>query len=104
MSSAREANAIATKQLELRETLWPGHEPFLWNRKINKGFATIPKTMPLILKIMDELTKGAPVSSTYLTLWCQTWDNSYAPSQSRWKWRCHRASAAREGNTPGSAG
>lgn len=79
MSSAREANAIATKQLELRETLWPGHDPFLWNRKINKGFATIPKTMPLILKIMDELTKGAPVSSTYLTLWCQTWDNSYAP-------------------------
>ena len=33
--------------------------------------------MPLILKIMDEMTKGAPVSSTYLTLWCSTWDNNF---------------------------
>ncbi|MEA3048183.1 MAG: hypothetical protein QOG84_19 [Sphingomonadales bacterium] len=23
------------------------------------------------------MTKGAPVSSTYLTLWCNTWDNSF---------------------------
>lgn len=31
----------------------------------------------MVLKIMDEMTKGAPVSSTYLTLWCNTWDNSF---------------------------
>lgn len=33
--------------------------------------------MPVILKIMDEMTKGAPVSFTYVTLWCNTWDNSF---------------------------
>jgi len=33
--------------------------------------------MPMILKIMNQMTKGAPVSSTYLTLWCNTWDNSF---------------------------
>jgi hypothetical protein len=32
--------------------------------------------MPLILQIMDDLSKGRPVSSTYLGLWCDTWDNS----------------------------
>ena len=42
-----------------------------------QGVASIPKTMPLILRIMDEMTKGAPVSSTYLTLWCSTWDNGF---------------------------
>lgn len=32
--------------------------------------------MPLILQIMDDLSNGKPVSSTYLGLWCATWDNS----------------------------
>ena len=77
MATIREAGAITKKQLALRELHWPGAAPNLWHRTANKGFATIPKTMPMILKIMDEMTKGAPVSSTYLTLWCSTWDNSF---------------------------
>jgi hypothetical protein len=76
MMSAKEGNAIAKKQLAQRDALWPGAEAHLWNRKANKGFATIPKTMPLILQIMDELSKGKPLSATYLGLWCSTWDNS----------------------------
>lgn len=76
MASVREVSAIAKKQLAQRELLWPGSEDHLWNRKANKGFATIPKTMPLILQIMDDLSNGKPLSSTYLGLWCETWDNS----------------------------
>ena len=76
-TSTREASAIAKKQLKIRELHWPTADPYLWDRKAHKGFTTIPKTMPMILKIMDEMTKGAPVSSTYLTLWCNTWDNSF---------------------------
>jgi hypothetical protein len=77
MTSNREASAIAKKQWALRDQLWPKAEPNLWDRKSFKGFATIPKTMPLILKIMDELSKNAPISSTYLSLWCSTWENSF---------------------------
>jgi hypothetical protein len=77
MATVREASAITKKQLAVRELHWPGMAPWLWDRKVHKGFTTIPKTMPLILKIMDEMTKGAPVSSTYLSLWCNTWDNSF---------------------------
>lgn len=76
MTTTREANSITKKQLAQRELLWPGAEPWVWHRKSNKGFATIPKTMPLILQIMDDLSNGKPVSSTYLGLWCATWDNS----------------------------
>src|SRR5262245_879208 len=72
----RSGKSIAEKQLAQRELLWPGAEPWLWHRKANKGFATIPKTMPLILQIMDDLSNGKPLSSTYLGLWCETWDNS----------------------------
>ena len=76
MTTTREGSAIAKKQLAQRELLWRGAEPWLWHRKANKGFATIPKTMPIILQIMDDLSNGKPVSSTYLGLWCATWDNS----------------------------
>lgn len=74
---SREVNAIVQKQLDQRNALWPNSEAYHWNRKANKGFATIPKTMPLILQIMDELSKGKPLSMTYLGLWCATWDNSF---------------------------
>jgi hypothetical protein len=77
MAKIREATAIAKKQLAIRDLHWPGMTTWLWHRTANKGFTTIPKTFPLILKILDEMTKGAPVSSTYLTLWCNTWDNSF---------------------------
>lgn len=78
MTTVREGSAIAKKQLAQRELLWPGAEPWLWHRTANKGFATIPKTMPLILQIMDDLSNGKPLSSTYLGIWCETWDNSMA--------------------------
>ena len=77
MVSVREGGAIAKKQLALRDHLWPVAASVVWDRKAHKGFTTIPKTMPLILRIMDEMTKGAPVSSTYMTLWCSTWDNGF---------------------------
>jgi hypothetical protein len=76
MATIRAGNAIAKRQMVQRELLWPGSEPWLWDRKVNKGFATIPKTMPLVLQIMDDLSNGKPLSSTYLGLWCETWDNS----------------------------
>jgi hypothetical protein len=76
MTSVREVSAIAKKQLAQRELLWPGTDPWLWHRKANKGFATIPKTMPIILQIMDGLSNGKPLATTYLGLWCSTWDNS----------------------------
>ena len=78
MATTREAKAIVRKQYQLRDELWPDIEDALWDRNNYRGFTTIPKTMPLILKIMDEMTKNTPVSDTYLSLWCSTWDNSFA--------------------------
>lgn len=75
--TTRERNSIAKKQATLREELWPGAAPNLWDRNAHKGFTTIPKTMSLILQIMDDMAKGQPVSSTYMALWCSQWDNSF---------------------------
>lgn len=67
------------KVQELRARLWPDvdFETALWHRKTNDGFITMPRTMPLIMSIIDDLTKGGPASSTYLELWCRSFDEAY---------------------------
>lgn len=76
MASVREKGAIAKKLMAQRDALWPDAEKWIWSRHAGKGFSTIPKTMPNILKILDDLSNGKPLSSTYLGLWCETWDNA----------------------------
>ncbi len=79
MASATVRKEITRAQLQLRDKLWPElKEDRLWSRlrMETKGFITVPRCMPLILQIMDSLSKGKPVSSTYLDLWCRTFDES----------------------------
>jgi hypothetical protein len=69
---------IAQRQLELRSRLWPTHtDGHIWQRQHHTGFATIPRTIPLILSMMDDLADGMPVSSTYLELWCRAFDECF---------------------------
>lgn len=69
------AGKIQERILQIRNELWPDiDENLIWNRKRGKGFTTIPRTMPLILRIQDYLSKGKPISSTYLSLWSRVFD------------------------------
>ena len=70
---------IADQKMQLRQALWPDiDEEELWHRKASKGWLTVPRVMPLLLRIMDMLApKGKPVSATYLDLWCRTYDDSF---------------------------
>jgi len=72
------ATKMFSKNMELREQLWPKLTPdLLWNRKQSDGFTTMPRPMPHILQIMDQLAdKGKPVSHVYLSLWCRVFDES----------------------------
>lgn len=66
---------IAKRIIDLRNQLWPEiSEDELWQRKKHDGFTTIPRTMPLILGIMDDLSGGHPVSRVYFDLWCRAFD------------------------------
>jgi len=57
--------------------MWPDAEDELWDRSLYGGFTTLPKTLPYVARIMDDLSKGFPLSQTYLALWCATWDNAF---------------------------
>ncbi len=80
------AQRISDNQMEIRKRLWPEIvDEMLWNRKKEKGFTTIPRTMPYILKIMDEIASPIKVSGAYFALWCYVFDESFVtitnPSQ-----------------------
>lgn len=68
--------SASERRRQLRNHLWPSvTEDQLWLRKMRQGFTTIPRTMPLIGRIMDQHSgKGFPVQQTYLTLWCWVFD------------------------------
>ena len=69
---------IAAKQLALRSQLWPDiPEDGVWDRKKKAGFTTIPRTLPLIMRIMDAMSNRQPVSATYFDLWCRMHDEAF---------------------------
>lgn len=72
------ASKMIEKRLEQREKLWPNiNEKQIWSRKRSHGFTTIPRSMPLIMEIMDDLSNGKPVSRVYLALWCRVFDEGF---------------------------
>lgn len=54
----------------------------LWVRNQNKGYATIPRTMPLVMHGVDMASmklkgKGEPAGDILLNLWARTRDHAY---------------------------
>lgn len=78
MVSQKTAAKIQKQKLKLRSSLWPNlDETRLWIRTQRKGFTTVPRGLPLVMKIMDELSVGKPPSSAYLDLWCRARDECF---------------------------
>lgn len=65
----------ATNDMALRDSLFPGAANRLWQHQQHGGFVSVPKTLPFIARILDEMTKGAPVGKVYSTLWTFVWSN-----------------------------
>jgi hypothetical protein len=69
---------IGEKRTELRKRIFPDvAETELWLRQRSTGFTTIPRALPLLLTLMDRLSKGKPVSGTYFELWCRMYDDCF---------------------------
>jgi hypothetical protein len=76
-AAAKKISKAQEKAKALRDSVWPDlDEQMLWNRKSVSGFTTIPRTMPLVMNIIDALTKNKPAGSAYFVMWCRTFDHS----------------------------
>lgn len=70
---AKTENPVLERQLQARKSLWPEvTDEMLWGGENAKGYAQVPRVMPLMMNVMDQLSgKGQPVGQTYLELWCR---------------------------------
>jgi len=77
LGSTKPRKKIGQRQLELRQRLWPEiSNSHIWRRQHHHGFTTIPRTMPLILSMIDDIA-GSPVSMAYLELWGRAFDEGF---------------------------
>ena len=62
----------AKQQMEIQ---FPNHpDELLWHRKLNNGYSTIPRTLPLAMQCIDAQSKGQPAGHTLLCLWIRAPD------------------------------
>ena len=68
---------IDRRTKRLRDGLWLDAPERIWEYQTSDGWLNIPRSMPVIMRILDSLTKGQPVSATYLELWCRTYNDGF---------------------------
>lgn len=80
---AARAKKVGKKNAVLRDKLWPDLNRLdLWDRHEYDGFTTVPRTLPIVMNIIDDLTKTKPASKAYLSLWMQAYDEMYVSLKS----------------------
>lgn len=62
----------AQQQLELHFPSYP--QQWLWRRKLNDGYTTLPRTLPYAMRAIDDQSKGQPAGHTLFCLWARSSD------------------------------
>src|ERR1700719_1313153 len=76
-STAKRISKGKERALQMRAQNWPDvPESRLWNRSKCHGYTTVPRTMALLINIIDNLSKNKPAGRTYFGLWCRTYDEA----------------------------
>lgn len=82
MANGRQSTAkrmkMAERSQQQKDLHFPGIDPvFLWHRKTNDGYITIPRTLPIAMQAVDmQSTKGQPAGHALFSLWARSPDNS----------------------------
>jgi hypothetical protein len=64
------------RRAELIERFWPGAASDLWHRTTEDGYTTVPRTLGLIMSLIENLGDGRDASRVYFDLWCRQFDDS----------------------------
>lgn len=63
----------AQQQMELHFKGFPA--VWIWRRKVNDGYTTLPRTLPIAMQVIDDATKGRPAGHTLFCLWARSPDH-----------------------------
>lgn len=81
MSNGKQASARRLKMAERAQQQMDLHFPnyseaWIWHRKRNDGYTTMPRTLPLAMQAIDDQTKGQPAGHTLFCLWARSPDHA----------------------------
>jgi hypothetical protein len=81
MANGKQSAAKRMKMAERAQQQMAIHFPnvppaFLWHRKTNDGYITIPRTLPLVMQAVDVQSKGQPAGHTLFCLWARSPDHA----------------------------
>lgn len=74
---AKPYKTAADRRRELRDSLWPGMGRRIWDRRKEDGYTTIPRTLPLIMTLINLLVKNVDAARVYLELWSRVSDEGF---------------------------
>ena len=63
----------AQQQMDIHFPDMPAH--WVWRRKTNDGYTTIPRTLPIAMQAIDAQSKGQPAGHVLFCLWARTPDH-----------------------------
>lgn len=81
MANGKQASTKRLKMAERAQQQMDVHFPnvdpaWLWRRKTNDGFTTVPRTLPIAMQAIDEVAnKGQPAGHTLFCLWARSPDH-----------------------------
>src|SRR5215475_60628 len=72
----RPKNQAEVKREQIRDLVFPNSAEDIYDRKIHNGFSSIPRTLGLMLTLIEELApKDKNPSRVYSELWFRTYDD-----------------------------
>lgn len=80
MANGKQSTSKRLKMAERAQQLMEVHfpqvpAPWVWHRKTNDGFITIPRTLPIVMQAIDMQSKGQPAGHTLFCLWSRSPDH-----------------------------
>ncbi|KES00674.1 hypothetical protein [Ectopseudomonas mendocina] len=80
MANGKQSSAKRLKMAERAQQLMNVHfpgcpAPWIWHRKTNDGFTTVPRTLPIAMQAIDMQSKGQPAGHTLFCLWARSPDH-----------------------------
>lgn len=93
MANGKQATAKRMKMAERAQQQMDIHFPktprvFLWHRKTNDGYTTIPRTLPIAMQAIDAQTKGQPAGHTLFCLWARSPDHTLVTIENPMTFAC----------------
>lgn len=81
MANEKQATKRRLTMVERAQQLMQVHFPdvpdaWKWGRKTNDGFITIPRTLPIVMQVIDDQSKGQPAGHVLFCLWARSPDHA----------------------------